>query len=177
VRNQLMLDRDPHGNVQLSKVETERLLIELVQAKMDSKITFNAQPLFFGYEGRSCLPSLFDANYGYNLGRTAALLIREGKNGCMSALTGLSQPVSAWKPAAVPLISMMALTERKSKVHAIIEKALVDLDGGPFHQWKKRRTQCALEDQYLMPGPIQFYGPAAISERTTKTLEFSFYVK
>lgn len=177
VRNQLLLDRDPHGNVQLSKVETERLLIELVQAKLDPKSSFNAQPLFFGYDGRSCLPSLFDANYGYNLGRTAAVLIREGKTGYMAALTGLSHAVSSWKPAAVPLTSMMACLEKKGKIRAVIEKSLVDLDGGPFHEWKKIRTQCAIADDYLTPGPIQFYGPASISERITKTLEFSFYVK
>jgi pyrophosphate--fructose-6-phosphate 1-phosphotransferase len=173
VRDQLMLDRDPHGNVQLSKVETERLLIELVQEKFKAR-AFNAQPLFLGYEGRSCLPSLFDAQYGYNLGRTAALLIREGKTGYMAALIGLAKPVEDWKPAAVPLASMMAFVERKGKVKAVIEKSLVDLNGGPFHQWALIRADCAHKDQYLMPGPIQFYGPAAISERITKTLEFSF---
>lgn len=168
VQNQLMLERDPHGNVQLSKVETERLLIELVSSRL--KGSLNAQGLFFGYEGRSGLPSLFDANYSYNLGRTAALLMREGKTGHIASLIGLAKGVTSWQASSVPLATMMVFTMRKGKVKAVIEKALVDLKGKPFLTWKSLQEECRLQDRYLMPGPIQFFGPIAISERIPKTL-------
>jgi pyrophosphate--fructose-6-phosphate 1-phosphotransferase len=178
IQKQLTLDRDPHGNVQVSKIESERLLIEMVknelkerQKKGSYKGQFNAQPLFFGYEGRSCFPTLFDAHYCYALGHTAALLIDHGFTGYMAVINKLNERVDNWQISGVPLVNMIHLENRSGKVKPVIKKALVDLKGAPFKTFAAHRKKWELEDAYVFPGPIQFYGPAALNFSITKTLD------
>jgi len=168
IQKQLVLDRDPHGNVQVSKIETERLLMDLVKNKIPK---INSQPLFFGYEGRSCLPSNFDSQYCYALGQVAALLIESGANGYMACVRHLALPVSDWKCGGVPLVSMMHMEVRKGKSKPVIKKALVDLHGAAFQYFIAHRDQWAVEDDYIYPGPIQYFGPAELTEAITLTLE------
>lgn len=168
IQKQLILDRDPHGNVQVSKIETERLLMDLVESKV-SKL--NAQPLFCGYEGRSCMPSNFDCQYCNALGQVAALLIESGASGYMACLSHLALPVSDWKCGGVPLVSMMHMEIRKGKSKPVIKKALVDLHGAAFQYFSSHRDKWALEDEYVYPGPIQYFGPAELTEAITLTLE------
>ena len=171
VQRQLSLERDPHGNLQVSQIETERLLIELVKEALkkrtDYKSTFSAQPLFCGYEGRSCLPSNFDCNYCYNLGLTAALLVQNKATGYMACLSNLNAHPSHWQPQGIPLLAMMELRKGKTVVH----KELVNLQSAPFQTLKSHRQSWRLEDQYQVPGPIQFFGPTAITDQVTKTLK------
>lgn len=178
IQKQLILDRDPHGNVQVSKIETERLFIDLVKGELKRRKKekrysgkFSAQPFFCGYEGRSCLPSNFDANYCYALGRAAALLIDAGATGVMSCLQNLAAPASEWLPLGIPIAAMMAMERRKGKYVPVIKKALVDLHGAPFSKLLEKREEWKIEDDYLYPGPIQFFGPEEISESITITLE------
>lgn len=177
IRHQLLLDRDPHGNLQVSKIETERLLIEMITIELEKrkasgeyKGKFNAQPIFCGYEGRSCAPSDFDADYCYALGHVAAALIDSGLTGYMAAVRGLARPVEFWAPAGIPILSMMGFEERKGKRKIVIRKALVDLKGLPFLEFKKNRSAWALNDTYRYPGAIQYFGPKEVSERITLTL-------
>ncbi len=160
IKKQLLLDRDPHGNVQVSAIETEKLLIELVQEKLKkdkkSKIKFKAQPHFLGYEGRSGLPSNFDANYCYNLGFVASILISKQLTGYMAALKGLSKDPRHWQPMGVPLVSMMRMEVRKGQKKPVIQKNLVDLQGRDFKKLKLYRKKLEEKDLYLCPGPIQF---------------------
>jgi pyrophosphate--fructose-6-phosphate 1-phosphotransferase len=168
IQKQLLLDRDPHGNVQVSKIETERLLIEMVKAKVPK---LNPQPLFCGYEGRSCLPSNFDCQYCYALGQVAAVLISSGATGYMARVSNLALPVSDWKCGGIPLVSMMHMEVRKGKSKPVIRKALVDLDAAAFRYFADHRESWALGDDYQYPGPIQYFGPSELTEAITLTLE------
>ncbi|MGZ3634039.1 MAG: diphosphate--fructose-6-phosphate 1-phosphotransferase [Parachlamydiaceae bacterium] len=177
IQLQLLLDRDPHGNLQVSKIETERLLIELVTEELEKRKVaknydgkFNPQPLFFGYEGRSCTPSNFDANYCYALGYVAAGLIYNGLTGYMSALEQLAHPAEKWLPIGVPLLSLMGFETRKGAKKAVIKKTLVNLEGKPFAIFKENRARWAKEDEYRYPGPIQYFGPQELTEQVTYTL-------
>lgn len=178
IQLQLLLDRDPHGNIQLSKIETERLLIALVDQELARRKQkgvysgqFNPQPLFCGYEGRSGLPSNFDCKYCYSLGHIAALLIQHGASGYMCAIRHLKQPVESWEPAAIPLVKMLHFEMRKNKKQAVLKKALVDLEGAAFALFKQKRAYWEIEDHYRSPGPIQFEGPLDITERAPLTLD------
>jgi pyrophosphate--fructose-6-phosphate 1-phosphotransferase len=171
IQEQLLLDRDPHGNVQVSKIETERLYMHIVEAELQKRAkngaytgSFSAQPIFFGYEGRSHLPSNFDANYSYSLGRLAALFIMRHKTGYMVALDHLFKPASDWIAYGVPLVTLMHLEERNGKKKAVIKKALVNLKGKSFQQFQKERTHWRLSDFYPQPGPIQFFGPKEVTD-------------
>lgn len=159
-KEQLLLEKDPHGNIPVSKIETERLLIHLVQQALskreDYKGAFQPQPLFFGYEGRCCYPTNFDAAYCYSLGITAAVLIKEKKTGFMACIKNLIQQVSDWEGFGVPLIAMMSLEERKGKMRPVIQKGLVELDSPKFLKFKDQSGSDALVDHYVSPGPIQF---------------------
>ena len=168
-QEQLMLDRDPHGNVQVSKIETERLFISLVTKALSKKIS--TQPIFCGYEGRSCLPSNFDANYCYSLGMLAALTVARRHTGYIVSFTNLSDDVSSWKPAVSPLVSMLHEEEREGKKKLVIEKTLVDLTGKAFLRFKELRNVWRLDDCYRQIGPIQFYGPKEISDTIPLTLQ------
>ncbi len=163
IKEQLLFDRDPHGNVQVSKIETEKLLMELVAEKLkgkssgkNKKVKFKAQPHFFGYEGRAGLPTNFDADYCYSLGFTAVALIKAELTGYMAGLKGLSQKASNWQPIGVPLTSMMKMEMRKGKEKPVIQKALVDLKGKDFKRFQKERRKWEESDVYLCPGPYQF---------------------
>jgi len=161
------VELDPHGNVQVSKVDTERLLIQQVEeelARRGFKGSFQAQPFFFGYEGRSAYPSPFDATYCYGLGHVAALLIAHKANGMMASLRGLTRPVEEWEPVGVPLVSMMGVEMRHGKEKLVIKKALVDLKGAPFKKFAAERKRWETEDDYRFPGPIQFFGPAELNQ-------------
>jgi pyrophosphate--fructose-6-phosphate 1-phosphotransferase len=178
IQNQLTLDRDPHGNVQVSKIESERLFIELVKKELEIRTKqgsykgkFSPQPLFFGYEGRSCLPSNFDANYCYALGHVAALLIDQGLTGYMAIVKHLCEPVENWSISGVPLAGMIHLEHRSGKVKPVIQKALVDLEGAPFKRFASLRDRWVVEDAYLFPGPIQFFGPDTLCNTITITLK------
>lgn len=177
IKKQLLLDLDPHGNLQVSRIETERLLIEMVEVELKKRQAngrftgnFNPQPLFLGYEGRSCAPSNFDANYCYALGRVATILIQNGLTGYMAAIKGLSLPVESWQPFGIPLVSLVGFEERKGIAKPVIKKALVDLKGGPFASFKKQRQSWAVNDDYRHPGPIQHFGSRELTEQITLTL-------
>ncbi|MFA5250846.1 MAG: diphosphate--fructose-6-phosphate 1-phosphotransferase [Parachlamydiales bacterium] len=157
IQTQLLCDRDPHGNVQVSQIETEKLIMELVFSQMKARgLKFKAQAHFLGYEGRSALPTNFDADYCYSLGFLAAALIQAGKTGYMAALKGLKKFTGAWQPFGVPLVSLMKLEERKGQKKPVVQKALVDLKGRDFQLFCRRRLKWENADDYLCPGPIQF---------------------
>jgi len=160
IQKQLLLDRDPHGNVQVSKIETEKLFIELVS----QKIPLQAQPIFCGYEGRSCLPSNFDATYCYNLGRVSALLIARKKTGFIASIKNLHLPYEKWKPHVAPLVSMLHPEIREGKEKLVIQKALVKLDQNPFTQFAAKRSSWRVDDHYCQQGPIQFFGPKNLTD-------------
>jgi pyrophosphate--fructose-6-phosphate 1-phosphotransferase len=177
IQNQLILDRDPHGNVQVSKIETERLLIALVEKELKKrqregtyKGKFASQPLFCGYEGRSGLPSNFDCQYCYALGHVAALLIHTGVTGYMCCVQNLIEPVEKWRILGVPIANMIHMEMREGKKKAVIQKALVNLKGRPFLEFKSKRDEWTLNDDYCCPGPIQFEGPSNIIEASSLTL-------
>ncbi len=179
IANQLMLDRDPHGNVQVSLIETEKLLIDMVKAKLkkmkkagEFKGKFKGQPHFFGYEGRCAAPSNFDADYCYSLGNTAAMLIGEGKTGYMASVRNLTAPSTEWIAGGVPVTMMMNMEKRHGEMKPVIQKALVLLDGAPFKALVENRDEWANEASYVYPGPIQYFGPAEVCDITTKTLKY-----
>lgn len=179
IQEQLLLDRDPHGNVQVAKIETERLLIglvrkELKQRKLEGKYkgTFASQPLYFGYEGRSAMPSNFDCQYCYALGHVAALLVAKGMTGYMSAIRHLMQPVEEWEILGIPLYRLLHTEWRGGKEKIAIRKALVDLQGKPFNIFVKNRKKWQEGDDYCYPGPIQFEGPAEMVEMRPLTLSY-----
>ena len=154
-----MLDRDPHGNVQVAKIETERLLILLLEKKLASenaKVKFSAQSHYFGYEGRSCLPSAFDSEYCYGIGQVAGSLVINKLTGCMAVLRQLDKEVKDWVPAGVPLVTMMTVERRKGEDKPVIEKMLVKMDSPCFKVFKAMREHWQLHDCYRAPGPIQF---------------------
>ncbi|MBR0459341.1 MAG: diphosphate--fructose-6-phosphate 1-phosphotransferase [Victivallales bacterium] len=177
VRDQLLGDRDPHGNVQVSRIETEKLLISMVEANIKKlnakgkKIKFSSQAHFFGYEGRCAAPSNFDADYCYSLGFTASALISAGKTGYMSSVRNISQPADKWIAGGIPLTMMMNMEHRHGKDVPVIRKALVELDGAPFKFFAKNRDKWAAGIDFTYPGPIQYFGPAEVADRVTKTLE------
>ena len=176
---QLMLDRDPHGNVQVSLIETEKLLIEMLEAKLallkktgKFKGKFASITHFFGYEGRCGAPSNFDANYTYALGYNAAILALNNFTGYLSSVKNLTKSPKDWTCGAVPLTTMMNIERRHGKEKAVIKKALVELKGEPFKQLAKNRQSWAMTESYIFPGPIQFFGPQSVADITTKTLQF-----
>jgi len=178
IAKQLTLDRDPHGNVQVSLIETEKLLIEMVakrlaQLKAEGKYKgkFSAINHFFGYEGRCAIPSNFDADYTYSLGYTASVLITEGKTGYMASVRNLTEPASEWIAGGVPITMMMNMERRHGKMKPVIQKALVQLDGAPFKYYESVREEWASENiSYIYPGPIQYYGPTEVCDLPTHTL-------
>ena len=178
VARQLTLDRDPHGNVQVSLIETEKLLSEMVATKLaqwkeEGKYTgkFAAQHHFFGYEGRCAAPSNFDADYCYSLGYTAAALIGNGKTGYMSSVRNTTAPADQWIAGGVPITMMMNMERRHGEMKPVIQKALVKLDGAPFKTFAAQREQWAKETDYVYPGPIQYFGPTEVCDQPTKTLQ------
>ncbi len=174
IQIQLTNDRDPHGNVQVSLIETENLLFELVKGKlkkMPEKIKFSAQTHFFGYEGRCSVPSNFDADYCYSLGYNAAAIIGAGKTAYMSYISNLVAPAEQWKAGAVPLTAMMNVERRHGADKPVIKKALVELDGKPFQEFARNRDTWAIKTSFIFPGPIQYYGPAEVCDATTETLK------
>ncbi len=175
IREQLLLDRDSHGNVQVSRIDTEVLLIETVRRRLaedgEYKARFQAQHHFFGYEGRCAAPSNFDADYTAALGRVAALLIAHGKTGYICRVGNLAAPAAEWTAGGIPLTSFMTREKRKGEWMPVIAKALVALDGAPFLEFAKHRDAWQSDDAYVYPGPIQYFGPAEVTERTTATLQ------
>lgn len=177
IQIQLLGERDPHGNVQVSKIDTERFLIELVAKELKKRKTlsqysgnFNAQPIFCGYEGRSCFPSVFDCRYCYSLGHVAALLVNAGCSDYMAMVKDLTKNVDDWQIGGVPLLQMMDMELRKGKSTAVIKKALVDLESPLFQLFVEKRDEWVLLDDYQYTGPIQFYGPPELTDRLTLTL-------
>lgn len=178
IARQLTMDRDPHGNVQVSLIETEKMLIEMVAKKLaimkaegTYKGKFSALNHFFGYEGRCAIPSNFDADYCYSLGMTATMLIAEGKTGYMALVKNLTAPASEWKAGGVPITMMMNMERRNGKLKPVIQKALVDLNGAPFRYFAAHRAEWAnAELSYIYPGPIQYYGPSEVCDQPTHTL-------
>ena len=177
IQLQLLLDRDPHGNVQVSRIETERLLIEMVTKELEKRRQaggfrgkFSPQSTFCGYEGRSCLPSNFDCNYCYSLGTLAALLVARGITGFMAAISNLSDHPSKWEPVPISLPALMHMEEREGIIKPVIAKALVNLQGKPFVYFANIRDAWRLGDEYIQPGPIQFSGPDDIVNSITFTL-------
>ena len=179
IASQLMLDRDPHGNVQVSLIETEKLLVEMLRtrlAEMKKAGKYNGKFAaimhFFGYEGRCGVPSTFDANYTYALGYNAAALALNGCSGYLSSVRKLTHKPQQWQCGGVPLTMMMNIERRKGKEKPVIRKALVELNGEPFKQFAKKRDLWARTEAYLFPGPIQYFGPAEVTDMITYTLRF-----
>ena len=174
---QLSLDRDPHGNVQVSLIETEKLLSAMCEARLaemkkDGKYVgkFAAQHHFFGYEGRCAAPSNFDADYCYALGTSAAQLIANGKTGYMAIVKNTTAPADQWIAGGVPITMMMNMERRNGEMKPVIRKALVELDGAPFKEFASKRDVWARETAYVYPGPIQYWGPTEVCDQPTKTL-------
>ena len=178
VERQLCLDRDPHGNVQVSLIETEKLLSAMVASKLaawkaEGKYNgkFSAQHHFFGYEGRCAAPSNYDADYCYSLGYNASRLIAAGKTGYMSVIRNTTAPAAEWIAGGVPITMMMNLERRNGAMKPVIRKALVELDGAPFKYFASKRDEWAEQTAYVYPGPIQYWGPSEVCDQTTKTLQ------
>ena len=178
IKGQLLADRDPHGNVQVSKIETEKLLIEMISTRLDELKSqgdyigkFNPQSHFFGYEGRCAFPSNFDADYCYSLGFNAFALINFGLTGYLSSVRNLTAPASEWVAGGVPLTMMMNMEKRHGEMKPVIQKALVKLNGPVFKQLEENREDWAMNDRYLFPGAIQYFGPSSVCDITTCTLQ------
>ena len=178
IKEQLLADRDPHGNVQVSKIETEKLLIEMIANRLDDlKLQgdyigkFSAQSHFFGYEGRCAFPSNFDADYCYSLGYNAFALISNGLTGYLSSVKNLTAPASEWIAGGVPLTMMMNMERRHNAMKPVIKKALVELDGPVFKKLAANRDDWAMNDRYLFPGAVQYFGPSSVCDITTVTLK------
>ena len=179
VARQLMLDRDPHGNVQVSLIETEKLLSGLVADLLNTTPSFkecggkfSAQHHFFGYEGRCADPSNFDADYCYSLGFNAAALINAGVTGYMSSIRNLVKPAVQWIPGGIPITMMMNIERRNAEDKPVIQKALVRLDGAPFEKFAAQRDEWAHNTCYIYPGPIQYFGPAEVCDQPSMTLKY-----
>ncbi len=171
IKSQLLMDRDPHGNVQVSKIETEKLLISMIEEKLKGTgVKFSAQSHFFGYEGRCAFPSNFDADYCYSLGYNAFALITFGLTGYLSSVRNLTAPASEWIAGGVPLTMMMNMERRHGEMKPVIKKALVELDGPVFKKLESNREDWAMNDRYLFPGAIQYFGPSSVCDITTQTL-------
>jgi pyrophosphate--fructose-6-phosphate 1-phosphotransferase len=178
IAKQLLMDRDPHGNVQVSRIETEKLLIGMVEQKLAEMKkagnyvgAFSAQGHFFGYEGRCAFPSNFDADYCYSLGFSAFVLIASGLTGYLSSVKNLSKPATEWTAGGVPLTMMMNMEQRHGSKKPVIKKALVELDDAPFKTFAANRETWAVKTSFLFPGAIQYYGPSEICDQPTKTLK------
>jgi pyrophosphate--fructose-6-phosphate 1-phosphotransferase len=178
IAKQFLMDRDPHGNVQVSRIETEKLLIGMVEKKLKTLKQqgsytgkFSALGHFFGYEGRCAFPSNFDADYCYSLGFSAFVLIASGLSGYLSSVRNLTAPAPEWIAGGVPLPMMMNLEQRHGSKKPVIRKALVELDGAPFKAFEKVRDTWAVKTSFLFPGAIQYYGPTEVCDLTTKTLQ------
>jgi len=177
IARQLTLDRDPHGNVQVSRIETERLLIEMVSNRLTElvksgiKVKFSSQNHFFGYEGRCAAPSNFDSDYCYSLGYIASILIGNGKTGYMASCRNTTAPASEWIPGGVPITMMMNMERRQGEMKPVIQKALVRLDGTPFKTFAAKRDDWAINTSFVYPGPIQYWGPTTVCDAPTRTLQ------
>lgn len=178
IKGQLLADRDPHGNVQVSKIETEKLLIEMISTRLAELKEegsfigkFSAQSHFFGYEGRCAFPSNFDADYCYSLGYNAFALISFGMTGYLSSVRNLTESADKWIAGGVPLTMMMNMEKRHGEMKPVIQKALVRLDGPVFKQLQDNREDWAMNDRYLFPGAIQYFGPSSVCDITTVTLQ------
>ena len=179
VARQLTLDRDPHGNVQVSLIETEKLLSEMVGRRLEEMRAegkyngkFSPLPHFFGYEGRCAAPSNFDADYCYALGFNAACLINAGVTGYISSLRNLKKPSVQWLAGGIPISMMFNMERRHGEMKPVIQKALVRIDGTPFQRFAAKRADWAINTQYVFPGPIQYFGPAEVCDQPTKTLHY-----
>jgi len=179
IQRQLTNDRDPHGNVQVSLIETEKLLLEMVEVKLKEMKSdgtyvgkFGSQTHFFGYEGRCAAPSNFDADYCYSIGYTASALIGAGKTGYMSSVQNLINPANKWVSGGVPITMMMNVERRHGADKPVIQKALVELDGKPFKHFVSKRDQWAINTDFIYPGPIQYFGPTEVCDQCCKTIEF-----
>ena len=177
IQQQLFLERDPHGNVQVSLIESEKLFAELVKNKLAErkaagtyKGKFSTLTHFFGYEGRCAFPSNFDSDYCYSLGYNAFMLIQYGFTGYLSKVSNLSAPAEEWVAGGMPITKMMNIERRNGEDKPVIRKALVELDGAPFKYFEANRAKWAVETCFLYPGAIQYYGPAEVCDATTKTL-------
>ena len=178
VARQLTLDRDPHGNVQVSLIETEKLLAEMVKTRLDEwkkagkyKGKFATITHFFGYEGRCAAPSNYDTDYCYSLGYTASMLVAAGKTGYMSSVRNTTAPASEWVAGGIPITMMMNMERRHGEMKPVIQKALVNLDGNPFKYFASQRDIWAIETAYVYPGPIQYFGPIEVCDQPSKTLQ------
>ena len=178
VASQLALDRDPHGNVQVSLIETEKLLSQMVEEKLNQwkaegkyNGKFAAQHHFFGYEGRCAAPSNYDADYCYSLGYNASRLIANGKTGYMSIIKNTTAPADQWIAGGVPITMMMNMEKRNGEMKPVIKKALVELDGAPFKYFASKRKEWAKKTAYVYPGPIQYFGPTEVCDQPTMTLK------
>ena len=177
IQKQLFLERDPHGNVQVSLIESEKLFAELVANKLEERRkagtyhgSFKTQHHFFGYEGRCAFPSNFDADYCYSLGYNAFMLIQYGYTGYLSKISNLSKPADQWVAGGMPITKMMNMERRNGEDKPVIRKALVELEGKPFRYFEAHRAEWASETCYTYPGAIQYYGPSDVCDLTTKTL-------
>ena len=177
IKDQLLMDRDPHGNVQVSRIETDKLLASMVAAQLKKmKIegnyagSFSTMTHFFGYEGRCAFPTNFDADYCYSLGYNAFMLIGGDLTGYISSVTNLSQPATEWKAGGIPITMMMNLEQRHGSMKPVIKKALVELEGAPFKYFAEHREQWARETCFVYPGAVQYFGPAQVCDQTTRTL-------
>lgn len=175
---QFLADRDPHGNVQVSRIDTEKLLALAVEDRLAElkkagkyKGKFSSYCHFFGYEGRCAFPSNFDSDYCYSLGFNAFLLIASGVTGYLSSVRNLTAPADQWIAGGIPLTMMMNMEQRNGEMKPVIRKALVELDGKPFKAYAKNRDKWAVETAYTFPGAIQYYGPAEVCDQPTKTLK------
>ncbi len=167
IQKQLATEKDPHGNIPVSAIETEKLLIHMVKQK---GVKMSPVPHFFGYEGRCSFPSNFDANYCYTLGMTAAFLIKSNLTGYMAFVKNLTKPPSVWEIGGIPITMLLNLEERKGKMKPVIQKALVDLKAPHYLHYKKMRANWAHGNDYLFPGPIQFFGPKELTDSVPLTL-------
>ncbi len=177
IQRQLLMDRDPHGNVQVSRIETEKLLIQMVASRLDEmksegkyKGSFSPQDHFFGYEGRCAFPSNFDADYCYSLGYNAYVLAASGLTGYISSIHNLSKSISKWTAGAVPVTMMMNLEQRHGKLKPVIKKAMVELEGKPFNEYVSKRDIWAIKSSYVFPGAIQYFGPSEVCDASSITL-------
>ena len=178
IARELLMDRDPHGNVQVSRIETEKLLIGMVEKRLAKlraegvyRGSFSALGHFFGYEGRSAFPSNFDADYCYSLGYSAFALIASGLTGYISSVRNLTAPAAEWIAGGVPLAMMMNMEQRRGVKKPVIKKALVDLDGAPFKAFDAARDIWAVKTCFCYPGAVQYYGPGEVCDQPTKTLK------
>ncbi|CAN8312040.1 unnamed protein product [Cochlearia groenlandica] len=178
IQEQLMLERDPHGNVQVAKIETEKMLIQMVETELEKrkqaggyKGQFMGQSHFFGYEGRCGLPTNFDATYCYALGYGAGVLLNSGKTGLISSVGNLAAPVEEWTVGGTALTALMDVERRHGKFKPVIKKAMVELEGAPFKKFASLREEWALKNRYISPGPIQFTGPGSDALSHTLLLE------